>query len=85
MSDAGIDYGMGISNIDHETGIRFGVISQNSISYEALEDFEAEYPEIKHDCADPETCDCRQDDEPIGFRYERDGYVLTMGTDGFGI
>lgn len=27
----GIDYGMGLSNIDSETGIRFGVISQNEI------------------------------------------------------
>lgn len=27
----GIDYGLGQSNIDKETGIRFGVISQHSL------------------------------------------------------
>ena len=31
MPYMGIDYGMGMSNIDHETGIRYGVISQYSI------------------------------------------------------
>lgn len=30
-SYVGIDYGHGLSNIDHETGIRFGIISQNDI------------------------------------------------------
>jgi hypothetical protein len=28
---AGIDYGMGQTNVNHETGIRYGVISQNSV------------------------------------------------------
>lgn len=28
---AGIDYGMGLANIDHATGIRFGVINQNEV------------------------------------------------------
>jgi len=27
----GIDYGMGIANVDHETGIRYGVISEGSL------------------------------------------------------
>lgn len=31
MSYAGIDYGLGQSNTDLETGIRYGVISQNSV------------------------------------------------------
>jgi hypothetical protein len=32
MSDyAGIDYGHGVSNVDKETGIRFGVISQHEV------------------------------------------------------
>lgn len=30
---AGIDYGMGLSNVDRETGIRFGVISANDLPY----------------------------------------------------
>src|SRR5688572_15841054 len=43
MSEQGIDYGMGVSNVDRETGIRFGVISQHSVMPEALDDFETDY------------------------------------------
>ena len=50
--NAGIDYGMGLANVDHETGIRYGVISQNSINPEALADMEPVYPEIEHDCCE---------------------------------
>lgn len=39
----GIDYGGGQSNIDRKTGIRYGVIGQNSISPEAMDDFEPDY------------------------------------------
>ncbi len=39
----GIDYGIGKSNIDKDTGIRYGVISQHSIMSEAMEDFEYDY------------------------------------------
>jgi hypothetical protein len=35
---AGIDYGMGRSNIDTDTGIRYGIVSQNSLSCESLDD-----------------------------------------------
>lgn len=31
MTNMGIDYGLGQSNIDHETGIRYGVISSHEI------------------------------------------------------
>lgn len=41
---AGIDYGMGRSNVDPETGIRYGVISQHSVMSEALDDVEYDYP-----------------------------------------
>ena len=30
--NAGIDYGMGLSNIDNDTGIRYGVISMHEVS-----------------------------------------------------
>jgi hypothetical protein len=40
---AGIDYGLGRSNIDTKTGIRFGVISQHSISGDALNEMEPDY------------------------------------------
>jgi hypothetical protein len=39
----GIDYGLGLANIDSETGIRFGVIGQHSLMSEALADFEADF------------------------------------------
>lgn len=45
MSSTGIDYGLGQSNIDRETGIRFGVIAQNSIMPEAIDEFEQDYGE----------------------------------------
>lgn len=39
----GIDYGLGQSNIDKATGIRYGVISSHSVPYEYQEDFEMDY------------------------------------------
>lgn len=42
--DAGIDYGMGHANVDRETGIRYGVIAQNSLCQESLhESLEPDY------------------------------------------
>jgi hypothetical protein len=41
----GIDYGLGKTNIDHETGIRFGVINADEISGEMFPDFVADYGE----------------------------------------
>lgn len=39
----GIDYGMGRTNIDRETGIRFGVISQNEVLQAWADSSEADY------------------------------------------
>ena len=71
-----IDYGYGLTNINHETGIRYGVISQRDV-VEAWGDAVAIYP-----CDD---CDCEKDDdgdpvdqceaEPICWEYKQDGYV----------
>ena len=47
---AGIDYGMGKSNIDTKNGIRYGVIAQNSVMSEALDDVEYDYPFNCPDC-----------------------------------
>jgi hypothetical protein len=41
----GIDYGLGQSNVDNKTGIRYGVISQHSVNPDALGDMEPEYGE----------------------------------------
>lgn len=43
MSSAGIDYGMGTTNVDHATGIRYGVISQNDVSQAWCDSSEAQY------------------------------------------
>jgi hypothetical protein len=40
---AGIDYGMGRTNIDVKTGIRYGVISQHSVGRAWYDDAEADY------------------------------------------
>lgn len=41
--NAGIDYGLGRTNINHETGIRFGVISQGAISQAWSDSSEPDY------------------------------------------
>lgn len=43
MTYLGIDYGMGKTNINLETGIRNGVISQHSVNPDCLNDFEPDY------------------------------------------
>ena len=43
MTNAGIDYGMGRTNVDHATGIRYGVISQNEILQAWADSSEADY------------------------------------------
>ncbi len=37
-TDPGIDYGLGLSNVDEKTGIRFGVIHMNDLSCYAMDD-----------------------------------------------
>jgi hypothetical protein len=70
----GIDYSLGIdsTNRDPETGIRFGVISQNDVDW-WHESSEAIYPECEEpECKEAECCEC--DFEPIGFKFEGDDY-----------
>ena len=61
---AGIDYGLGRSNMDLETGIRFGVISQNSVLQAWADSSEPEYgePTCGH-CGNPaiEACEVPKD------------------------
>lgn len=109
MTYAGIDYGLGKANVDPETGIRYGVISQHSIMPEAMDDFEQDYgaptcgycgnpatafadvtsdtdewERSKYACDDYACISCERvfdssevySDEPLGFSYEGDGYVL---------
>lgn len=69
----GIDYGRGLTNIDLKTGIRYGVISINSVSQFFLEDFDPVYPEPINDGADAEIendFDHLYDAEPVSYEYK---------------
>ena len=50
----GIDYGRGMTNINHKTGIRFGVIPQHEVLQAWADSSEAVYPEVE----DQECPDC---------------------------
>ena len=78
----GTDFGLGRTNIDRETGIRYGVIPAGDVGQAWFEDAEAEYPppacpncetEIDPDCEECPECgaeiaeDQFYDMEPISF------------------
>lgn len=67
-----IDYGMGIANVHPETGVHYGVISQNSILQAWADSSESVYPEFDEDYYDV---------EPIGFEFSGDGYEMTTCLD----
>jgi hypothetical protein len=60
---AGIDYGMGRTNIDHETGIRYGVISQHSISQAWGDNAQPVY-------GDPQCPEC---EGPVSDSFPKEG------------
>lgn len=91
----GIDYGLGQTNIDKDTGIRYGVINQNAVLQAWADSSEPVYPEPEckfhvhekcpQDC--PEDCDehridLPEDCEPLGHRYGEEGYEAVSGEDG---
>lgn len=58
--NVGIDYGMGRTNVDMATGIRYGVISQHSICQAWADSSEADYgdptcPKCGAECCAPKT------------------------------
>lgn len=59
----GIDYGLGKTNIDPDTGIRFGVIPANDLGSSWFEASDAEYAESEDEEA-----------EPICFSFKEEGY-----------
>ena len=69
----GIDYGMGLTNIDLKTGIRYGVINQNRVLQAWAEESEPVFPEPDEE---------GDFFEPIGFEYSGDGYEASCGEDG---
>lgn len=74
-NNKGIDYGMGQTNRDPKSGIRYGVISQNEVLQAWADESEAVYPcevcEVPEDERECGGCDfC----EPESFVYTREGY-----------
>ena len=95
MNYEGIDYGLGQSNIDKETGIRYGVISSNGDILEAWADeSEPYYGKVECPKCDKEVepsyacseCEADLDGysmlEPLGHVYTEGGYECEEGSDG---
>lgn len=73
MTNVGIDYSLGRSNVNTDTGIHYGVISQHSVASWFYDEIENDYP--KHECTEDDCKECEYA-EPIGWHYEKDGYKL---------
>lgn len=74
-----IDYGMGQTNIDRSNGIRYGVISQNSIMQAWLDSSEGVYPCDDCTCSEDEREDCTAETDT--FEYSGDGYEMVTCLD----
>lgn len=77
--NAGIDYGMGTTNIDHDTGIRFGVIPQNDVLQAWADSSEPHYG--------PPTCpkcgnEARHTEDLTGKHPDVDEYDCARGACG---
>lgn len=79
----GIDYGHGISNIDLQSGIHYGVISLNNVNQDWLNEFEAHYPEITHNssCTNHDNCYCSEYLDPTHYTYNQDGLICEYSHD----
>lgn len=74
QQNIGIDYGLGTTNIDLETGIRYGVISQNEVLQAWADDAEADYgdPTCGH-CGNPASDSNDEKDSEIEDAVLRGG------------
>jgi hypothetical protein len=70
-SNAGIDYGRGLTNIDTETGIRYGVISQNEVLQAWADSSEPDYWDVEDEFA-----------EPLSYTLDDGEYKAICGDDG---
>lgn len=87
----GIDYGCGMSNIDLETGIRYGISPLHALGEWSFEEFKSDYgdphcPDCGAVCDPSDEKDYRCKDhgvfwsddvfgDPIGWNIDADGYV----------
>ena len=86
--NAGIDYGMGLKNVDFDTGIRYGVISQYDVGQSWLDSSVPVYlcEEWEFICeysSEDEGCDMPCD--PIKFIYEDEEYCIVQNSDDPGL
>lgn len=74
--DKGIDYGRGMVNINHNTGIRFGVINQSELLQAWADE---SVPRCSNCCCNTDdiVCEC----EPDGFEYIGEGYEAFQSFD----
>lgn len=84
MASRGIDYGLGRTNIDKATGIRYGVISVHAITQAWYDSAEADYgsptcPKCQREADEPSAFgDTFKDGRPDDYTdepYESDDYV----------
>lgn len=85
MATTGIDYGMGQTNIDRETGIRYGVIPANDLGQSWFDAAEGDYgpptcPKCGSEADEPSAAfgDSFAEGRPDDYtseRYETDDYV----------
>jgi len=75
----GLDYSLGLSNVDHPTGIHYGVIHANEVCQAWSDSSEPEYPDPELDEDGEEI----EDDliEPLAFTYDDDGYRCSQSAD----
>ena len=80
MSYAGIDYGMGKSNIDTETGIRYGIVSMNSLNEWAWESMEQgddlDYDAFKKEVISSLSSSIREALEQYSLDYQNDSDAI---------
>ena len=76
-NNAGIDYGRGLTNIDTETGIRYGVISQNEVLQAWADSSEPDYGETEG-----MTDEDLEFAEPLFYIFSDEEYSATCGDDG---
>lgn len=91
---SGIDYGRGMTNLDHDTNIRYGVISVNDIVQAWSDSSVPVYPPARQcprcegtgDWGDDPDDDCptcygmaeQSSDDPTEFVYVKEGYKATQ-------
>jgi hypothetical protein len=71
---AGIDYGMGRTNIDHATGIRYGVISMHSMADWFFDEYEPQYGEPTCPKCGGSAADSFKEQDTESEEYEQYGH-----------